>query len=87
MKANGQGFHPLFEKNYVGQFFTLFLDTFLKKNIFLGLGVGHFCPKYPLGHDLSGPKKNSRGMPYFGFAMGKTETHFSTRFFVVGQSN
>ena len=40
MKANGQGFHPLFEKNYVGQFFTLFLDTFLKKNIFWGVGSG-----------------------------------------------
>ena len=45
MKANGQGFHPLFEKNYVGQFFTLFLDTFLKKNIFGGVGSGTLLPK------------------------------------------
>ena len=39
MKASGQGFHPLFEKNYVGQFFHPFFGHFSQKTHFWGGSV------------------------------------------------
>ena len=48
MKANGQGFNPLFEKNYVGQFFHPFFGHFSqKKTFFGGLGGGHLGTLLP----------------------------------------
>ena len=56
MKANGQGFNPLFEKNYVGQFFHPFFGHFSQFSHFLGGLVGDTFAQN-IGHDLSGAKK------------------------------